>query len=423
VADIPADELALLRAVRDNPDDDTPALVAADWYQERGDDRRAELIRVQCELPRMTDDAAPQCTSDGSRCRDPDCPAYLFFARRKELLERENALMAPPLWPWLWSCDWPADPENRSAAAATNETVMVFARDVARNRWADAASAFVHFRRGFPDRITGVRPADFLPVAEMVLAGVPTVRAVELIHLTYPDHDFTDHLLTTEGGAGLVLTRDTTICGLTFRTSAEYSRELLARGPEAVRKAEMLAAVWISEHSEPLRLLSDRFGVTFTVAEPELPFCFSGHLADGCDCTPRGEVTVELTVTPHPAETGVYLITRSLGLGRYLGQMVRPGGPGFVDVPGGGGVRLREMDGNADVPVGTRVVTAPDPEGPDRGVRTFLYLGPASLPPPADPDVGALLAPRAAADRPRNSRRGQIPAPPNGSRRRFPRPT
>jgi uncharacterized protein (TIGR02996 family) len=44
------------------------------------------------------------------------------------------------------------------------------------------------------------------------------------------------------------------------------------------------------------------------------------------------------------------------------------------------------------------------------------------LPLPTAEDVAALIAPRAAADRPRNSRRGQIPVPPNGSRRRFPRP-
>jgi uncharacterized protein (TIGR02996 family) len=44
---------ALLRAVCENPDDDTPRLVYADWLQENGskhDRARAEFIRVQCEL-------------------------------------------------------------------------------------------------------------------------------------------------------------------------------------------------------------------------------------------------------------------------------------------------------------------------------------------------------------------------------------
>ncbi|HYT91149.1 MAG TPA: TIGR02996 domain-containing protein [Gemmataceae bacterium] len=38
---------ALLRAVIDNPDDDGPRLVYADWLEEHGDAERAEFIRIQ----------------------------------------------------------------------------------------------------------------------------------------------------------------------------------------------------------------------------------------------------------------------------------------------------------------------------------------------------------------------------------------
>lgn len=41
---------ALLKAVCDNPDDDTPRLVFADWLQENGEEERAEFIRAQVEL-------------------------------------------------------------------------------------------------------------------------------------------------------------------------------------------------------------------------------------------------------------------------------------------------------------------------------------------------------------------------------------
>ncbi|MCI0704841.1 MAG: TIGR02996 domain-containing protein [Planctomycetia bacterium] len=41
---------AFLRAIFDAPDDDTPRLVYADFLQENGEEDRAELIRVQCEL-------------------------------------------------------------------------------------------------------------------------------------------------------------------------------------------------------------------------------------------------------------------------------------------------------------------------------------------------------------------------------------
>jgi uncharacterized protein (TIGR02996 family) len=44
---------ALLRAVCENPDDDTPRLVFADWLQENGEEERAEFIRVQCEAARL----------------------------------------------------------------------------------------------------------------------------------------------------------------------------------------------------------------------------------------------------------------------------------------------------------------------------------------------------------------------------------
>jgi uncharacterized protein (TIGR02996 family) len=47
---------AFLRAICENPDDDTPRLVFADWLQENGDEARAEFIRVQIEAARLTAD-------------------------------------------------------------------------------------------------------------------------------------------------------------------------------------------------------------------------------------------------------------------------------------------------------------------------------------------------------------------------------
>jgi uncharacterized protein (TIGR02996 family) len=44
------DELALLRNINANPDDDLPRLVYADWLDEHDRPIRAEFIRVQCEL-------------------------------------------------------------------------------------------------------------------------------------------------------------------------------------------------------------------------------------------------------------------------------------------------------------------------------------------------------------------------------------
>ena len=47
------DRDALLRAICENPDDDAPRLIYADWLDEHGDARQAEFIRVQIELARV----------------------------------------------------------------------------------------------------------------------------------------------------------------------------------------------------------------------------------------------------------------------------------------------------------------------------------------------------------------------------------
>jgi uncharacterized protein (TIGR02996 family) len=77
------DLYAFLDAVIENPDDDTPRLVFADWLEEQGRGPRAEFIRVQCELARLTEESP----------------------RRKKLARREKALLkewgerwAAPLW-------------------------------------------------------------------------------------------------------------------------------------------------------------------------------------------------------------------------------------------------------------------------------------------------------------------------------------
>jgi uncharacterized protein (TIGR02996 family) len=64
---------ALLRAICETPDDDTPRLVFADWLQEHGEEERAEFIRVQCEAARLAADdsrdnwcAGPPCSRRGS---------------------------------------------------------------------------------------------------------------------------------------------------------------------------------------------------------------------------------------------------------------------------------------------------------------------------------------------------------------------
>lgn len=73
-------EGAFLQTIRENPDDDGPRLVYADWLEERGDPL-GEFIRVQCELARV---------EEGGDVSD-----------LKGLQQREDELLTAHLLEWL----------------------------------------------------------------------------------------------------------------------------------------------------------------------------------------------------------------------------------------------------------------------------------------------------------------------------------
>jgi uncharacterized protein (TIGR02996 family) len=66
----------LLSAVADDPDEDAPRLVLADWLEEHDDPARAEFIRVQCTLARLP---------------EGDVRQQVLSERQDELLERHAA--------------------------------------------------------------------------------------------------------------------------------------------------------------------------------------------------------------------------------------------------------------------------------------------------------------------------------------------
>jgi uncharacterized protein (TIGR02996 family) len=90
--------LSLLAAVLDEPGDDLPRLVMADWLDEHGESERAEFIRIQCELapfPNASDTPQPGHMTPASRW--------------VELRERERELggpaepgeIRPNFWEWF----------------------------------------------------------------------------------------------------------------------------------------------------------------------------------------------------------------------------------------------------------------------------------------------------------------------------------
>src|SRR5262245_35470932 len=74
-----AEAVALMRAIRDCPEDDLPRLAYADFLAENGDPDRGEFLRIQVDLSRLPDD-------------DP---------RRRELEDREHELLAENEPHWL----------------------------------------------------------------------------------------------------------------------------------------------------------------------------------------------------------------------------------------------------------------------------------------------------------------------------------
>lgn len=83
--------VALLQTCKENPDDDTPRLILADWLEDHGDTARAEFIRVQCEAAHLQ--LAPERLD--------------WLARREgELLVEAGTEWTQPLIDWAAEWEW-----------------------------------------------------------------------------------------------------------------------------------------------------------------------------------------------------------------------------------------------------------------------------------------------------------------------------
>jgi uncharacterized protein (TIGR02996 family) len=76
-----ANAAGFLRAILENPDDDAPRLIYADWLDENGEPERAEFIRVQCSLALVRQTASPVSS--------------VLASREQELRERNEAQWIP----------------------------------------------------------------------------------------------------------------------------------------------------------------------------------------------------------------------------------------------------------------------------------------------------------------------------------------
>jgi len=89
---------ALLRSIIENPREDLPRLIYADWLDEAGEAERAEFIRVQCELARRRNLMCNRCEKVQNKQRHftAHCRGDVCVLRRREYLTSRSLI----LWHW-----------------------------------------------------------------------------------------------------------------------------------------------------------------------------------------------------------------------------------------------------------------------------------------------------------------------------------
>lgn len=99
------DHDAFLRTICENPLDDAPRLIYADWLEERGEGERAEFIRCQIELARMDEEGWGFDPEYGHTCHEDPCPVCVSIDRREALGRRERELLYCQGWKQLVGID------------------------------------------------------------------------------------------------------------------------------------------------------------------------------------------------------------------------------------------------------------------------------------------------------------------------------
>lgn len=166
---------AFLRMIVENPDDDTPRLVFADWLEEHDEPERAEFIRLQIRLARMRED-------------DPDFAELRSNTER--LLRRHQE-------------DWEAGLSARFSARVVG----------------------CHYERGFPRLLQWTWGG--LEGLEEVLARMPTVSRLHI-----QGHVGTEGAQVLAGSSGLAQLTEFALYGHEIR---DEGAQALASSPHLAR--------------------------------------------------------------------------------------------------------------------------------------------------------------------------------------------
>lgn len=190
---------ALEAAIRSCPEEDAPRLIFADWLEERGDDTRAEFVRLQCELARLE--------ADGTAGQ----ALYEFLCDRDHVTRP--------------AADWTAidDGIHRRVALATRagDLEARFGK-----RWAPklprrSGAEFGAFRRGFAHFVSLPRGNKLAKVAPLVRDRLPAFTLVA--------HDFDPYFVGQLRAERLV----ERLAGLHLNWNCAAGLEELGRLPEA----------------------------------------------------------------------------------------------------------------------------------------------------------------------------------------------
>ncbi len=163
------DHDSLLRAITDNPAEDTPRLMYADALDERGwkgDRERGEFIRVQVGLARMV----PPSDCDGTFC-DGSLVVCQNCKEWKSLYRREKELAEMMV---------PRDPRGSGATSRQTQGRYYFAE-------CGCPLAGFSLRRGFLEQIT-VTTEDFLAHAAEIFTRHPVERVTLAGKNPQPQH-------------------------------------------------------------------------------------------------------------------------------------------------------------------------------------------------------------------------------------------
>jgi uncharacterized protein (TIGR02996 family) len=215
-----SDRDAILAAIRDNPEEDTPRLMFADWLDEEGGEEnaaRAEFIRLQCELARLAEDGSDsQPVYEFIRDRDwvtrpaADWPLIddginrriAFSVRSEDLFRRHGAAWMPKL-PKKYGVEWVA----------------------LKHDWLSSCCD-----RGFPHRIRIGSLRKVKEIAPRLRAAAPAAALVT--------NDFTAETVEQLADAGLL----GWVCGLDLTDNCAAGLRALGRRPEAAAVRSLSAA-------------------------------------------------------------------------------------------------------------------------------------------------------------------------------------